>query len=86
MPMRSVQHYEQVRDKALEDKARKAMITFMNNVGIAFNELDRVIKDGERVAAEWEGVFEVDDGQGVYFLECKHRATAVPTSLLSYLC
>jgi hypothetical protein len=84
MPIKSVQHYEQVSDKAFEDKARKAMITFMNNAGMAFNELDRVIKDGERVVAEWEGVFEVD-GQGVYFLECKHRVTAVSTSL-SHLC
>jgi hypothetical protein len=61
------------------------MITFMNNEGMAFNELDRVIKDGEKVIAEWEGVFEVDDGQRVYFLECKHRVTAVSTSL-SHLC
>ena len=61
------------------------MITFMNNAGMAFNELDRVIKDGDRIVAEWEAVFEDDDGKGVYFLECKHRVTAVSTSL-SHLC
>ena len=85
MPIRSVQRCEQSSDKAFEDKSRKAMITFMNNVGMAFNELDRVIKDGDRTVAEWEAVFEVDDGKGVYFLECKHRMTAVSTSL-SHLC
>jgi hypothetical protein len=81
----NVQHYEQISDKGFEDKSRQAMITFMNNAGMAFNEIDRVIKDGANVVAEWEGVFEVDDGKGVYFLECKHRVTAVSTSL-SHLC
>jgi len=57
------------------------MITSMNNAGMAFNELARVVKDEERVVAEWEGVFEFDDGQWVYFLKCKHRMTAVFTSL-----
>ena len=85
MPIRSVQHYEQISDKAFEDKSRNAMITFMKNMGIAFKELDRVIMDGEKVVAEWEGVFEVNDGHGVFFLECKHRMTAVSTSL-SHLC
>ena len=61
------------------------MITTMNKTGMMFNELDRVVKDGERVVAEWEGVFEVNNGQRVYFLECKHRMTAVFTSL-SHLC
>jgi hypothetical protein len=85
MQIKNVQHYEQISDKAFEDKSREAMITFMNNEGMAFNELDRVIKDGEKVVAEWEGVFEVDDGQRVYFLDCKHRVTAVSTSL-SHIC
>ena len=85
MPIRSVQHYEQISDKAFEDRARKAMITSMNNAGMVFNELARVVKDGERVVAEWEGFFEVDNGQRVYFLACKHRMTAVFTSL-SRLC
>jgi hypothetical protein len=53
----------------------------MNKEGIAFNEIDRVIKDNDRVVAEWEGVFEVDGGQHLYFLECKHKMTAVSTSL-----
>jgi hypothetical protein len=85
MAIKSVQHYEQISDKAFEDKSRNAMITFMQNAGTAFKELDRVIKDGEKVVAEWEGVFDIDDGHGVYFLECKHRVTAVSTSL-SHLC
>ena len=56
------------------------MIDFMKDAGMAFKELDRIIKDGERVVAEWEGVFEVD-GHGVFFLECKHKVTEVSTSL-----
>jgi len=56
----------------------------MNDAGMAFKELDRIITDGERVVAEWEAVFEVD-GHGVFFLECKHKVTEVSTSL-SYSC
>jgi len=85
MPMQNIQHYEQISDKGFEEKSRKALITYMNQEGIAFNELNRVIQDGDRVVAEWEGVFEVDGGQHLYFLECKHKMTAVSTSL-SDLC
>jgi hypothetical protein len=84
VPIRNVQHYEQISDKAFEDEARKTMITFMDGAGIAYNELTRVVKDGVRVVAEWEGIFEVDDGR-VFFLECKHKMTAVFTSI-SHLC
>jgi hypothetical protein len=83
--MQNVQHYEQVSDKGFKEKSRKALTTYMNKEGIAFNELNRVIKDSDRVVAEWEGVFEVDGVQSLYFLECKHKMTAVSTSL-SQLC
>ena len=58
------------------------MIDYLNNSGLEFHELDRVIKDGDTSVAEWEGVFELDNH--VYFLECKHRVTAVPLSF--YTC
>ena len=60
------------------------MLYFMNDSGMAFKKLDRIVKDGETVVAEWEAVFEVD-GHGVFFLECNHRVTEVSTSL-SYSC
>ena len=84
IPIQNVQHYEQVSDKGFEEKSRKALTTYMKE-GIAFNELDRVFKDGDRVVADWEGVFEIDGGQQLYFLECMHKMTAVSTSL-SQLC
>jgi hypothetical protein len=83
-PLKNVQQYLQTCDKMFENKAREAMLHFMNDAGMAFKELDRVIKDGERVVAEWEAVFDVD-GHGVFFLECKHKVTEVSTSL-SYSC
>jgi hypothetical protein len=85
VPVQNVQHYEQVSDKGFEDKSRKALITYMNKEGITFNELNRVIKDSDKVVDEWEGMFEIDGGQHLYFLECKHKMTAVSTSL-SQLC
>ena len=83
-PLKNVQQYLQTCDKMFENKSRVAMLHFMNDAGMAFKELDRIIKDGERVVAEWEAVFEVD-GHGVFFLECKHKVTEVSTSL-SYSC
>jgi hypothetical protein len=85
VPIRNIQHYEQASDKGFEDKSRKALMTYMNKEGIAFKELNRVIKEGDKVVAKWEGVFEIDGGQRLYFLECKHKMSAVSTSL-SQLC
>ena len=51
-----------------------------------FRELDRCIfgKDG-KVAHEWEGVWECDEG-AVWFLECKHQMTYVlPLSFMLIL-
>lgn len=67
--------HSQISNKAFEAKSRQAMIDYLNNSGLEFHELDRVIKDGDTSVAEWEGVFELDNR--VYFLECKHRITAV---------
>jgi hypothetical protein len=36
-----------------ENKAREAMLHFINDARIAFKELDRIIKDEERVVTEW---------------------------------
>jgi hypothetical protein len=78
-PMKNVQQYLQTCDKGFENRSREMMLRFIKRTGIAFKELDRIIKDGERVVAEWEAVFDVD-GHGVFFLECKHRVTEVSTS------
>jgi hypothetical protein len=85
MPMQNIQHYEQASNKGFEDKSRRTLVTYMAKEGIEFTELNRVIKDKDNLVAEWEGVFEIEDGREVYFLECKHRMTAVSTSL-SQLC
>ena len=69
--------------KKFEENSRYAMIDYMKEQGMAFKELDRIIRDGSRVVAEWEGIFEVDGR--VFFLECKHKVTNVSTSL-SHLC
>jgi len=79
-PLKNVQQYLQTCDKMFENKSREAMLRFMNDAGMTYKELDRIIKDGERLVAEWEAVFEVD-GHGVFFLECKHKVTEVSTSL-----
>jgi len=47
--MQNVRHYEQISDQGFEEKSRTALITYMNKEGIAFNEIDRVIKDNDRV-------------------------------------
>jgi hypothetical protein len=75
--MQNIQQYEQASDKGFEDKSRRALVTYMAKEGIKFTELNRVIKDKDNVVAEWEGVFEIDGGREVYFLECKQNMTAV---------
>jgi len=85
VPMQSIQHYEQNFDSGFEAKCRKALMAYMKNEGMIFNELARVFKVNDETIAEWEGVFEVDGGQHVYFLKCKHKMVAVSTSL-SRLC
>jgi hypothetical protein len=57
--------------KSFEDKARGAIIHYMQTTGIKLRELDRIIKDGDRHKAEWEGVFEIHEIH-VYFVECTH--------------
>jgi hypothetical protein len=74
-----LENYIHTCSKKFEEKSRQAMIDFMKEQGMAFKELDRMIRDGSRVVAEWEGIFEVDGR--VFFLECKHKVTNVSTSL-----
>jgi len=62
-----------------------SLIAYMNKEVIAFNEPARVIKVNVKKVAEWDGVFEVDGGQHLYFLNCKHKTTVVSTSV-SWLC
>ena len=80
-------HHHQIHDKALEQKSRAAMIAYQSSMPMKrFTELDRNIvgKDG-KVAHEWEGVWECDDGT-VWFLECKHQMTYVlPLSFMLIL-
>ena len=59
------------------------MFNFIKGQGMAFKELNRVIRVGKRIVAEWEGIFEVD-GQ-VFFVECQHKVTNVSASI-SHLC
>jgi len=79
MAAQKERQHSQVSDKTFEARSRYAMINYLNNSGFPFHELDRIIKDGDNDVAEWEGVFEFDNR--VYFLECKHRVTAVSTPL-----
>jgi len=83
IPLRNLENYVHTCSKKFEEKSRHAMIDFMKEQGMAFKELDRIIRDGSRVVAEWEGIFEV--GERVFFLECKYKVTNVATSL-SHLC
>jgi hypothetical protein len=83
IPLRNLENYVHTCSKKFEEKSRHAMLDFMKEQGMAFKELDRIIKDGSRVVAEWESIFEVD-GQ-VFFLECKHKVTNVSISF-SHLC
>jgi hypothetical protein len=75
--------HSQVSDKSFEDKSRAALIRFLNQDTLEYTELDRIVKDGDRIVAEWEGIFEVE-GDAVYLLECKHCVTVVST-ILSHL-
>lgn len=72
--------HSQVSDKAFEGRSRAAFIQFLDQENLKYTEVDRMVKDGDRVVAEWEGVFEVEGG-AVYLLECKHCVTAVSTTL-----
>jgi hypothetical protein len=69
-------HHHQIHDKAIEQKSRAAIIAYQNSMpDKQFTEINRCIigKDG-KVAHEWEGVWECDDGT-VWFLACKHQMT-----------
>src|SRR5947208_10346790 len=65
--MEECQH-RQISDKAFEQKSREAMVHYLHNHKLPFHELDRVIEVAGEIVAEWEGVFELEDGQ-VWFLE-----------------
>jgi hypothetical protein len=58
-------------------------ITWRSKEWPSKNLIESLNRDGSRVVAEWEGIFEVDGR--VFFLECKHKVTNVSTSL-SHLC
>jgi len=69
-------HHRQIFDKGFGQKSHGAMIRYLDEHKLSFHELDRVIKVGEETVAEWEGVFELQDGH-VWLLECKHCITTV---------
>ena len=55
----------------------------MNETGIKYKEIEKEIKCGKDIVAEWEGIFKIDGG--VLFLECKNAFTSVNITL-SDLC
>ena len=76
-------HHNQIADKSFESKARLALIRYLGETGMKYHEIARVIKNGNDVVAEWEGIFEIDGG--VWFLECKNTINEVNITL-SDLC
>jgi hypothetical protein len=86
-PKDEERHHHQIHDEAFEQKSRAAMIAYQSSMPMKrFTELDRAIlgKDG-KVAHEWEGIWECDDGT-VWFLESKHQMTYVlPLSFMLIL-
>lgn len=76
-------HHNQNADKAFKSKARHALVKYLNEAGINYEEMEREIKCGKDAVAEWEGIFTIDGG--VLFLECKNAITDVNITL-SDLC
>lgn len=74
--MREERHHRQISDKAFEQKCREAMIRYLADHKLSFHELDRSIQNAGEIVAEWEGVFELEDGR-VWCLECKNCVTPV---------
>jgi hypothetical protein len=66
----------QTSDRAFEDKSHKALIRYVEEQQFSFRELTRVFKVGDEPKIEWEGVFELANGE-VWFLECKHCVSMV---------
>lgn len=82
--MKDERHHRQISDKAFEQKSYEAMIRYFDDHKISFHELNRIIKVAREIVAEWEGVFELEDGQ-VWLLESKHCVTAVCHPLTFHL-
>ena len=74
--MEEERQHRQTSDKAFEEKSRAAMIRYLNDHKLSFHDLGREIKVSGKIVAEWEGVFELEDGQ-LWFLESKHCVTTV---------
>ena len=68
--------HRQVADKCFEDKSRQALSRYLGEQEFSFRQLDRIIEVDGKTVAEWEGVFELEDG-GIWFLECKHCISTV---------
>jgi hypothetical protein len=82
--MTDERQHRQIADKAFKDKSRQALTRYLEEQGFSFRELDRVIKVDGKPIAEWEGVFELEDG-GIWFLECKHCVSTVFYPIILYL-
>ena len=63
-------------DKAFEDKSREALVRYLKEKEYSFRELDRIIMVGKDTIAEWEGIFELENGE-TWFLECKYCVSMV---------
>ena len=68
--------HHQVADKTFEDKSRDALVRYLKEKGYSFRELDRIIMVGKDTIAEWEGIFELENGE-TWFLECQHCVSMV---------
>jgi hypothetical protein len=82
--MTDERQHRQIADKAFEDKSRQALTRYLEEQGFSFRELDRVIKVDGKLIAEWEGVFELEDG-GIWFLECAFCVSTVFYPIILYL-
>jgi len=82
--MMDERQHRQIADKAFEDKSRRALTRYLEEQGLSFRELDRVVQADGKPIAEWEAVIELEDGK-IWFLECKHCVSTVFYPILLYL-
>lgn len=56
-------HHHQVADKAFEDKSHEALVRYLKQKEYSYRELDRKIMIGKDTIAEWDGIFELENGE-----------------------
>lgn len=60
-------HHHQVADKAFEEKTRETLAHYLKKYKFSYRELDRNIMVDKDIIAEWEGVFELENGENLVF-------------------